>query len=162
MSGNGAAREQSGTGFYWMFDGPYNTSVKKTVVGLRDVSLGDYVCTSGGNSGSHCSIQVNDMALWVDDGTGLVEMIEAINWSYHGLAVAEGDSGGAVLVHSGANVYAVGMIQGGDNADHTGWTCPSGTLHTTAACFSYVEFTSMRVIINTMPGTATLVTGPPS
>jgi len=161
MSGSGAAREQSAGGFYWMFDGPYNTSTKRTVVGLRDVSLGDYVCTSGGNSGSHCGLQINDMAFWLNDGSGLVETIQAVNWTYHGIAAAKGDSGGGVLVHSGANVYAVGMLQAGDNACDD-WSCPSGTVHTPATCYSYTYFTSMRVIVNTMPGGATLLTGPPS
>lgn len=149
-SGQGAARVLSGGGFYWMFDGTYydSTGYHKNVVGYADLSIGDGVCTSGGMSGAHCLIKVTNLSYWFNDGYGSVQSIVATQQQSGQIAAATGDSGGPVLVPyvGGTSVAAAGMIQAIDNL--VGCT-PTAFA---ASCGKTVLFTSMRTIVNTLPG----------
>ena len=154
-SGQGAGRVLSGAGFYWMFDGSFDdpSGYHKDVIGYADLSVGDGVCTSGGMSGVHCYIKVTNLSYWLNDGYGLVQMIVATQQQSGQIAGALGDSGGPVLVPyiGGTSVGAAGMIQALD--DIVG--CTATAFATT--CGKTVLFTSMRTIVNTLPG-ASLVT----
>jgi hypothetical protein len=162
-SGDGAARELATSGYFWMFDGAWNDAAgyKKTVTGYGDVSLGDHVCSSGGMSGVHCSINIIDMLYLLDDHLGpTFYSIRGKQLTNGAISAAMGDSGGPVLVTAGSGkVHAVGMAQAGTN-DIPGpsGVCPAGSVHTATVCFTDVYFTSMRVIVSTISG-ATLVTG---
>ncbi|MEO7260728.1 MAG: hypothetical protein ABI047_05655 [Jatrophihabitantaceae bacterium] len=149
-SGQGAARVLSGAGFYWMFDGTYydSTGYHKNVVGYADLSIGDGVCTSGGMSGAHCLIKVTNLSYWFNDGYGLVQMIVATQQQSGQIAAATGDSGGPVLVPyvGGTSVAAAGMMQAIDNL--VGCTPTAFATR----CGKTVLFTSMRTIVNTLPG----------
>ncbi|BCJ64813.1 hypothetical protein Prubr_18340 [Polymorphospora rubra] len=157
-SPDGAARVMTTAGFYWMFDGAWNNAAgyKKTVIGFSDVSTGDSVCTSGGNSGVRCGIQVERMCVLFNDGMGFgnVCTIEGHQVN-NGLAAIQGDSGGPVFTTSGTNqVRATGMIQAGVD----GWTNCTG-VHDGGSniCSDRILFTSMRTITNSLG--ASLVVG---
>jgi hypothetical protein len=157
-SGDGAARVMTTGGFYWMFDGVWNNSAgyKKTVIGYSDVSSGDLVCASGGNSGVRCAIEVRTMCVLFNDGMGFGDVctIQGHQQS-NGIASIQGDSGGPVFTLGGANqVRATGMIQ----AVQGGWTNCSG-VHDGGGniCSDWMLFSSMRTINNSLG--ASLVTG---
>lgn len=149
-SGQGAAHVLSGAGLYKMFDGAYDNAngYSKYVIGYADLSVGDYVCTSGGMSGVHCNIKVTDLSVWIDDGQGSVQTIKGVQQTSGRIAAAEGDSGGPVLVPytGGTYVGAAGMIQAGNNKV----ACtPTAFI---VDCFKNVFFSSMRTIVDTLPG----------
>ncbi|PYC88422.1 hypothetical protein C7C46_00680 [Streptomyces tateyamensis] len=157
FSGDGAARVLTESGSSLMFDGAYNdpSGYHKTVVGFGDVGLGTPVCTSGGNSGVHCNIVVNSMAVSFNDGYGAVTNILATQQTGGQIAAIQGDSGGPVFTLAGdGQVYAAGMIQAvGSPASNCGPVHDGGNI-----CSTQVLFTSMRTIVNSIPG-ASLVTG---
>jgi hypothetical protein len=149
-SGQGGARVLSGEGYFWMFDGTYydSTGYHKNVVGYADLSIGDGVCTSGGMSGVHRLIKVTNLSYWLNDGYGSVQTIVATQQQSGQIAAATGDSGGPVLVPyvDGTSVAAAGMMQAIDNI--VGCT-PTAFA---ATCGKTVYFSSMRTIVNTLPG----------
>jgi len=153
----GQGRVMSAGGAAFAFDGAWNsTSYWKGVVGFRDLSVGDSVCTDGANSGVHCGVQVTKLTVYWDDGYGSEPTIEAYRSA--GVAVIQGDSGGPVLVplSNGTQIYAAGMIQrwAGTNLNPN---C-GGTWYTGSnACSATVGFTSMRTVVNSLSG-ATLTT----
>lgn len=156
-SGDGAAREMTAAGSVLMFDGTwYNTDgYTKIVTGFGDVSVNDYVCTSGAMSGVHCGIKVKDLLVpWDDKYQGLPAF-----WTISGetddgnVAACKGDSGGPVLTTAGTGyVRAVGMIQA------TSGDAFGDTVLTPQRCGKTVLFTAMRTIVNTISG-ASLRTG---
>lgn len=143
-------------GFYWMFDGSYSTSSYKTVNGYTDVGVGDYVFTSGGNSGTHANLKVNNVSVQWNDGYGVASLIDA-SPSNNTVSFVAGDSGGPVFGYHADNVTvgAAGMMQyysttptGGCGAMHDGGN----------PCGSHTGFTSAHATVNTTSG-ASLVTG---
>lgn len=159
LSSDGAAKVLGARGSSWMFDGSYNNTngLKKTVVSLRDVGLGDKVCTSGGNSGKHCGLTVTDMSAFWDDKTGHgdVSTIVAMAPTAADLAAARGDSGGPVYVigNDPYEVRAVGMIQAIANEYVS---CPTRAGNN--ICGNVVFFTSTKTIVHGLSGSS-LVTG---
>lgn len=150
-SPDGQASLMSGTGSWYMFDGAYNNSAgySKTVSGFQDVSLGDYVCTSGGNSGVHCNIEVISLRRWWNDGWGGAWQIEGYQRTAGQYAAIQGDSGGPVLMpRANGTVGAVGMIQAVLNADTNG-CAPARDLGSNV-CSPDVLFTSTRTIANSL------------
>jgi hypothetical protein len=140
---DGQATLLSNTGSKWMFDGAYNNSAgySKAVSGFQTVSPGDYVCTSGGNSGVHCTIKVIGTSYWWNDGWGGAWNIEGYQQTAGAIAAIQGDSGGPVLMpRSNGTVGAVGMIQAVVNADP--YNC--GPVHDQGGnvCSPHVLFTS--------------------
>jgi hypothetical protein len=135
-----------------MFDGAWNnpSGYAKTVSGLADVSLGSSVCSSGANTGVHCNLIVDQMNESFDDGYGAQSTIRVYQQTAGQVAGGEGDSGGPMLIPNsdGLHVWAVGMIQGTNEALTS---CPSARV-ATARCSVHMEFTSMRTIVNTIPG----------
>jgi hypothetical protein len=160
VSSDGAARVLTATGSPFTFDGAWNNSYGyyKTVSAYADVSLGDHVCTSGGNSGVHCNILITSMYYSFDDGWGpVVSTIRGDQQTAGQIAVIQGDSGGPVFVpySDGSHVGASGMIQGEVNGDP--YNC--GPVHDQGNnfCSPTVLFTSIRTIANALGGS--LVTG---
>ncbi|MET3721795.1 MULTISPECIES: hypothetical protein [unclassified Arthrobacter] len=150
-SPDGQASLLDGTGSKWMFDGAWNNSggYAKGVSGFQDVSVGDYVCTSGGNSGVHCTIKVVSTNRWWNDGWGGAWNIEGYQQTAGAISAIQGDSGGPVLMpRSDGTVGAVGMIQAVLNAD----TNNCGSVHDqgTNVCSPDVLFTSTRTIANSL------------
>ncbi|MGX4691542.1 hypothetical protein [Streptomyces sp. JNUCC 63] len=149
----GGARILNGAGIGQMFDGGWNNTkgYRKRVVGYRDLSLGDKVCTSGGNSGVHCNIKVDAMKVKFDDRHGSkLTTIHATQQKSGAIAVIQGDSGGPVLTPAGdGKVRAAGMIQGVDR-----FVSNCGSVHDPdgAKCGKGVLFTSMRTIVKGIPG----------
>ena len=155
-STTGQVRMMTAAGGTIMWTGPWETGSARTVIGARTVSIGDQVCDSGANSGSHCGITVNSNALF-DDGYSEENIL--VGSVKTGIAIIQGDSGGPVYVpvpHSSTKVYAVGMIQafyGSDLNPHCGDVYNAGE----NACTRTVGFTP---IAQTLAGLkATLVTG---
>jgi hypothetical protein len=150
------AQVLAGAGYPWMFDGAWNdpTGYHKTVVGFADLSVNDWVWTSGAMSGMHESIQVRSLSYDWNDGYGYCHTIWGVQTG-GGVATAAGDSGGPVMVaYPDANwttVGAAGMIQWGSDTR----TCGSTRVATT--CYNMVGFTSMHAIVNELG--ATLRTG---
>lgn len=150
-SPDGQASLLDGTGSKWMFDGAWNNSAgySKAVSGFQDVSLGDYVCTSGGNSGVHCTIKIVSLWRWWNDGWGGGWNIEGYQQTAGAIAAIQGDSGGPVLMpRADGTVGAVGMIQAVLNADTNG-CAPAHDLGSNV-CSPDVLFTSTRTIANSL------------
>ncbi|GAB3905029.1 hypothetical protein GCM10029964_099680 [Kibdelosporangium lantanae] len=151
------AQVLAGAGHSWMFDGAWNdpTGFHKTVVGFADLSINDWIWTSGAMSGMHQSIVVANLLYDWNDGYGSFHTI----WGAQtggGVAASTGDSGGPVMVaYPDANwttVGAAGMIQWVGGSVGCGSTRVSGVL-----CSNVVGFTSMHAIVNELG--ATLRTG---
>jgi len=152
----------------YMFDGTWDNAAgyNKPVAGFKDLSVGDWVCTSGGNSGVHCTIQVTNLNQKKDDGWGQINVIGAIQRTAGQIAAIQGDSGGPVLyVNGNGSVGAAGMIQVYLDSGMTGSSC--GSVHESSGynskgtffnyfCSVTVGFTSMRTIANELG--ATLIT----
>jgi hypothetical protein len=150
---SGGARILNGSGTSLMYDGAWNNrrGYVKSVVGYRDLGLGDKVCTSGGNSGVHCNIKVDAMLVRFDDGFGSrLSTIHGTQKTRGAIATIQGDSGGPVLTTAGdGKVRAAGMIQA---VDHYVSNC--GSVHDGGGnkCGTGVLFTSMRTIVHGIPG----------
>lgn len=156
--GGGSLLNSRGAGR--MFDGAWNNAsgYNKPVAGLRDVSLNDSVCTSGGNSGVHCNIKIDNMGVMWNDGYGSFSNIRGVQQTAGQIAAIQGDSGGPVLVpYTDGSVGAVGMIQAVAGTLMTGASC--GSVHDAGGnqCSKTVLFSSTRTIANALG--ATLVTG---
>jgi len=156
-SGEGEGEVLTGYGTYHVFDGAWNNSsgYNKVVAAVKDVSIGDHVCTDGGFSGVHCGLQVVGTEPF-NDGYGTT-------WSFKvqasaGIAGAAGDSGGPVLIplSGGTHVWAVGMIQGSREAQLTSGCGPMADSH--ARCSRWVEFTEISEIAAGLRGY--VLTGP--
>jgi hypothetical protein len=149
------ARVLTAGGFYWMFDGAWNdpNGYHKTVVGFADLSVNDWVCTSGANSGVHCGIQVDHLLISFNDGFGAFWTIRGKQRTSGQIAGAQGDSGGPVLVPYSNNnwttVGAAGMIQGSLGPQTT--SCGSVRIGG-VFCSTEIEFSSTHTIVNELGG----------
>ncbi len=152
FAGNsGMAAYLSAAGYGSMFDGPYNTGTVRNIAGFADVGLNDYVCVSGGNSGTHCNIQITNMFHSYTDGWGpYVNTIYALQLN-NTIALMPGDSGSGVYQFDGVRWWAVGMAQ-----DGTVYTSPCGTARVPYPCTLDVIFTSVHTILKEIPGSAIL------
>ncbi|MDQ2741886.1 MAG: S1 family peptidase [Chloroflexota bacterium] len=154
----------SGQGFPWVFDGVWNNSAgfHKTVSGLRDVAVGDSVCSSGGYTGVHCLLTVNNLSVWFEDVPGLPEIqtISASTTNSALIAGGAGDSGGPIMIPNvdGVHVWAVGIFQGAPpNLVIFGGLCDKYARDPGYGCSQTVLFTSERVFLHNVH--ATLRTG---
>jgi len=95
-----------------VYHGGYIAQSKYAIAGDYSPAIGDSVCTSGANSGSHCGLVVKDLALLVKIENVLVTVVRAESPT-HAEAVAAGDSGGPVLfqTQSGSTLFT-GTISG--------------------------------------------------
>lgn len=130
-------------GFYWAFDGAWNTvNYHKSVQQTQAVAAGDYVCTDGGNSGVHCNIYIDNTNSNWSDGYGFALNIRG-HQSGGTIAQMGGDSGGPVIYpYANGKVGAVGMIQGG-----AGNLAYCGTSHSPNPCGDVVLLTSTKEMI---------------
>jgi len=164
FTGDGAAALLNVSGSQLMFFGGIKSTSRANVVpdpttGNAGKNVGngpgDYVCTSGANSGTHCgggqSLRVYTWGVPWDDttGHGTVSTIIADRVD-GGLAVVSGDSGGPVYANKTATqVYAVGMIQASYGAKYP---APCGlTAVKPLDCSSRVYYTSTNSIITSVP-----------
>lgn len=113
-----ASRAMQGAGTADVFVGSYNDTEDyvESVVGFSDVSVGDYVCSDGGNAGAKCGDVVDSTNLRWNDGQGWTTVFEAHQADGSWAAVA-GDSGSPVLdpVGDATHVRVAGLLQGGDD-----------------------------------------------
>lgn len=124
----------------YTYDGPWGSgSFSKAVGGRGSANKGKRFCTSGANSGVHCSIQVYATNSRVHYASGqIVFGLTKASTKASGIAVAQGDSGGPVFgPYAGGwtKVQAVGIISGGSS----GTSCPS-LASPGATCFKNVFF----------------------
>ena len=160
----GAARYLGGAGAPRVWDGAYDREgYQKTVVDYADPAIGTEVCTDGGNSGVHCNVKVTSLSVYFDDGYGPIEMIRGVQQTAGQIASIQGDSGGPVIVPTwpclfgiGCRVRAAGMIQAYSGSVAIGSFCGPVRFEGTDAdpniCSDGVLFTSMRTIVNGIPG----------
>lgn len=135
----------TGTGAGYVFDGGPTGTARLAVKGFSDVGVGSGVCTSGGNTGVHCGLIVQNLGMWVNDGYGTFGAILAASPSYQ-MVAAGGDSGGPVIVPwSGGGVGAAGMIQAGDPSPMS--SC--GPMNIPSSCYWGVLFSSTHSISDT-------------
>ncbi len=152
-SPDGQAALLSAGGSMQMFDGAWNNTAgySKPVAGFHDLSLGDYVCTSGGNSGVHCNIGVTYLNFYWNDGYGYASQMEGYQATNGQWAAIQGDSGGPVLVPYGnGSVGAAGMIQAVAGTLYNNGNCGSVRDGGANLCSRYVWFTSARTIANSL------------
>lgn len=157
----GMARVLNGGGDGWMFGGSYSSGSVRPVKSLIDLNVGNWVCTSGGNTGEHCNMQVTNLAVVYNDGYGSAYTIEATQRTSGAIAAGTGDSGGPVFTCEVAPactaVRAAGMIQGG-NSYKSGSSCGPARDQSGLICGNKVYFTSMRTVVDSLPAPASLVT----
>lgn len=152
-SATGQSSLIAGNGSQWMYDGTWDNSwgYSKRVTNVAYVGIGDWICTSGGNSGVHCDIQVRSEWYWWNDGFGNAYNTEALHIPTTGIAAIEGDSGGPVLVpNADGTVGAAGMIQAVLNAhaDGCGSVHDTGPLSNPNLCSADFLFTTESTIAN--------------
>jgi hypothetical protein len=157
-STDGAGLVLGNKGFYSMFNHGWSSTTTANDIGYQDLAVNDLVCTEGGNSGEHCNVKVTDLEVTIDlnDGYGPFATILAYQQTPGAIASMGGDSGGPVMAlynTSAGQVRAAGMIQAGTNAN---MNC--GPSYVSAPCGIDVYFTSMRTIVDGIPG-ASLLTG---
>lgn len=152
---DGAARILGGSGSPLIWDGTYDQQdFRKVVRDFGDVSVGDYGCSDGANSGVHCYIEVTGTNVYFNDGYGVVSTIEAETTTAGQIAVIQGDSGGPVIfpLSSGNDVLAEGMIQAYYGTPMTGSACGQVRFAGANKCTTGLLFTSMRTIVNSVGG----------
>jgi hypothetical protein len=169
---DGAALVLTAGGERSMFYGGYTSSLKARVVADpktnsgANIKPGDIVCTSGGNSGTHCGGGANIKVLTTgitknDCFPGQVSSAAAPCGNFSaimakridgGLAGVSGDSGGPVYRNkTSTDVYAVGMIQIGDPDSQV----PCGSTRVKPDnCASLIYYTSINTIIRGVPGSS--------
>jgi hypothetical protein len=152
VSEQGGVTVLTSSGAPQVFDGDWDNSVgyEKDVVGTFQPSIGDYLCTSGGNSGEHCDVVVNSVADQVNDGSGLIYVDGADQIDSGAYAMATGDSGGAVITLTGTSntatqVQAVGWEQGIDSSDDVDCGHIAESLGTN--CSTQMFFSTLTVVL---------------
>jgi hypothetical protein len=148
-SGDGGGMVMGNTGFFAMWNHGWNSTTASLVIGYEDLGMNDLVCTEGGNSGEHCNIKVTSLSKSFTDQYGTFSVIEGVQTG-GGIAAMAGDSGGPVMSlanTSSGQVRAAGMIQGGNSS-----AIDCGASYTSGPCSSNVYFSSMRTIVDSIPG----------
>jgi hypothetical protein len=151
----GAARILSGRGSLLTFSGPYNSGGTRQVRDIVNLSVGDAVYTSGGNSGSHGGNIVTGVGT-TSDIYGSFPATRAAQTNNSVISAAKGDSGGPVFtLHADGTVAGEGMIQNG--AGYVVSNCGAMNVPN-VLCYSALYFTTMPTILNSISGGASLVT----
>jgi hypothetical protein len=114
-----------------MWDGGIYSANIKPVQSVTKSSTGNWLCTSGAATGTHCGIQVKAIDQYPKDRNGVTHgplvMAEQVN---HAIASGSGDSGGPVFElpsPDNGKVIAKGIISGGDDNTSVSTGCPSLT-----------------------------------
>lgn len=150
----GGARYLGGAGYPAVLDGPWNSqNFTKHVLGYSNPTVGNYVCTSGGNSGVHCNVKINAIAVSFNDGYGPLPTVRGVQQTSGAIAVIQGDSGGPVITLSsgGTADYAAGMIQGYQGG-WTGASCGAVRDLGSNVCSDVVLFTTWQGAVASIPG----------
>lgn len=111
-----------------VYEGPWNQSTDdaRTVAGWGHNNVGDYVCQSAANSGTHCGIKITrtDFSYTGPNGVRRKVADYAVQVNPGEIAAVNGDSGGPVYAYtSNGKVLARGTISSLDQSV----TCPGGT-----------------------------------
>ncbi|MFC7385921.1 chymotrypsin family serine protease [Sphaerisporangium rhizosphaerae] len=102
-----------------VFNNPVNsvaTEFNNAVIGTTSSVVGQYVCTSGGFSGTNCTIRITAVNVTINVGWLIQGTVRAEQQSFTN-AAGGGDSGGPVEVTNPSNtnqVYAAGIITATD------------------------------------------------
>ncbi|WP_052229806.1 hypothetical protein [Streptomyces sp. CT34] len=153
----------SGATAGYVYDGPSDdsTGYSKPVTGWGHNFVGDYLCSSGANSGAHCNlaVQQTDISETGPDGytRPIVDLaMQTDTWATH-IASADGDSGGPVF--AGVNGYTADEARGTISMNKYGMdSCPANIAlqDTSKACYGglyfvpiYQTLTEMHWSINT-------------
>jgi len=154
-SAAGQAAVLSSSGAAFTFDGTWSSGTYRAVAGAVSVSIGNYVCNSGANTGLHCGLRV-DHVMANGDGQGIVTDAIGVVQPGSGIAGGEGDSGGPVFTVGQTDnlAYAVGMIQSAGSWVQT--PCPSGSVRIPGKCAQGAAVTKIQNILSSLG--ATLVT----
>jgi len=154
-----------GHGTYGEWDGGPQTGGIKLVANYAQPGDGIYVCTTGGNSGTHCNIQITSSVSYNDDYSTIIDKQGVQQSTGNGnIASMAGDSGGGVftLTADGSEVNAAGMIEAGGHFNgepYTGPTaCGPANDYGTNACGRIVVESPISRILADYP--ATIYTGP--
>jgi hypothetical protein len=130
-----------------IFVGAWNSNTLKPVGGTAGNHVGEYVCTSGSVSGSHCNLRIEatnqTINLKTDTGVNYPVTPMVVASSNDGsVAVAGGDSGGPVTTNAfqPSSVYGVGTISAGDNVI----PCPQGTVAQLTVCYQRVAYSPLQ------------------
>jgi trypsin len=130
-----------------IFVGAWSSNTLKPVGGTAGNHVGEYVCTSGAVSGSHCNLRIEAtnalITLTPPTGASYPVAPMVIAASHDGsVAVAGGDSGGPVTTNAfqPSSVYGVGTISGGD----LDIRCPQGTVAQTTPCYQRVTYAPLQ------------------
>jgi hypothetical protein len=128
VNSTGAGRVMQAEGAPLVFHGSITTTEVRRILSWESPVIGQYYCTSGGNTGTHCSLKVNS----VTDDFGVAEGFPhafrryvAVSTTPGSVAAAGGDSGGAFYQRITGNfqdAIASGIIQGG-SANMYGSAC---------------------------------------
>lgn len=110
------------------YDGSYTSNTKKVIAASGNSYAGLDICTSGANSGVHCSVRVVNANTSVDYGFGFIiaPVVQAKHLN-NTTAVVGGDSGGPVVgpyLGGFTKMMAYGVISGGTSAFNPR-VCPS-------------------------------------
>ncbi|GAA1932412.1 hypothetical protein [Streptantibioticus ferralitis] len=158
----GILPDSGATGGY-VYDGASDdpTGYSKPVTGWGHNFVGDYLCSSGANSGAHCNIvvQQTDISETGPDGytRPIVDLAtQTDTWATH-IASADGDSGGPVF--AGINDYTADEARGTISMNKYEMdSCPANIVlqDTSKACYGglyfvpiYQTLTEMNWSINT-------------
>lgn len=155
---NGLGRMLSGSSSHLMFSSTYTSTGRRSVLDDYDFPPHSYVYTSGGNTGSHASIYIDSTGNTITDPL-LVTVSDAVfaHQASNSVASGPGDSGGPVFgLHEDGDVYAVGMIQSGDNRPvEEGGHRVSCSAEIAVYCSSDVVYTPFYDIYHSIGGTLT-------
>jgi hypothetical protein len=142
-----------------VYSGAYDSSFTNDIIGHRGSYVGDYVCTSGQNSGTHCTLKVF-RTNYSQPGDHPANLVAAKSLSGR-TAVAKGDSGGPVYSGSvsGFDAYARGIIvENGYTSVACDDTVPDDLPD--RDCYDVVGYQPMNNIFETWPN-LTLMTREP-
>lgn len=129
----------------------------RTVTGARTPEIGQYLCTSGAVSGTHCGLRVTRVGVVLSiGGTEVPGQVEA-EQTEHTAAAGNGDSGAPVYSAgtSTGPVTAHGMLTAYDRQETA--PCSGAPTGNGRACSWRVYFTDMLTIMKT---TGTRLPGP--
>ena len=138
-----------------VYAGPYNAASTHSrytlkVGGSGGSHVNDFICTSGANSGEHCSIQVRELGVqWLcginKDPSAPCGGHHARNTIVNTAAAVTGDSGGPVYaMRSDGRVTARGIVSAG----YTTAPCPPSRTGS-SGCFRDLLYPAISVILDT-------------
>ncbi|MFF2348399.1 S1 family peptidase [Kitasatospora sp. NPDC058115] len=136
-----------------IYEGPWNdsTGTGKYVSGWGHNNVGDYVCQSAANSGTHCGIKITrtDFSYTGPNGVWRKVADYAIQTNANDIAAVNGDSGGPVYtVDSAGKAVARGTISSLDSTVNCNGRTTSDGGSRTPWCFSAMMYVPIYQILH--------------